>query len=185
MTSPGGFQYSDDSVIAKIAVEVSATDLDNLGQLTKKTEQLRVQLEAVARSEGDFVKYLQQLPEIQERATNAQKSYLDVLTKSVEMQERLRIAGGSSGPAAASAGGGVGQPDPFSGTTAGMGGVPAGAPAGLQAAAAALEQGAPSSGPKSTSRRAPLTVAASAAAASFTANTGHGSSFAGEGLCGD
>ena len=135
---PGGFQYSDDSVIAKIAVEVSATDLDNLGQLTKKTEQLRVGLEAVARSQGDFVKYLQQLPEIQERAANAQKSYLDVLSKSVEMQERLRIAAGSSGPASGPAGGGVGQPDPFSGSVSGMGGVPAGAPAGLQAAAAAL-----------------------------------------------
>lgn len=145
MTSPGGkggvsgFEYSDDSVVAKVSVEVSTQDLDNLFQLSNRTETLRVGLEAVARSQGDFNEYLKQLPEIQQRATTAQQAYLDVLKQSVEMQERLRLAAGSAGAGGST----LGQPDAFAGQTVGMGGVSPGAaavPQTLAQAAAGLGQ---------------------------------------------
>lgn len=133
MTSgEGGFSYNDDSVIAKIAVEVPSTAVTDIEQIRQSAANLNTELEALTRSQGDWVGYLGQIPEIAERANQA---YRSLITSMERMSYIQREMGGGMMPNVGMAGAGAagqystaapaGYQDPFGGMTSGMrGGVP-------------------------------------------------------------
>lgn len=114
MTTPneGGFDYTDDSVIARVSFDIPDQAATNIQQLSGAMAAMRTQVEAVTRAQADWVEYLQQIPDIAEAANQA-------LNRQITLMERMsyiqnEIGGGNL------VGGGVG----------GYGGYGAGAPGG-------------------------------------------------------
>jgi len=75
MTMPpsgnGPFDYTEDTVSARLSVEVPADAIANLQQVTRQANDLRTVMEAVARAQADFAEYLRQLPELMADAATA------------------------------------------------------------------------------------------------------------------
>ena len=139
MTTPESFSYTDDSVIARVAVEVPSQALSDISQLSSAMGAMRTQLEAIARAQGDWLDYLQQIPVIAEKANQAYRDQITQLERISYIQNELGTSGGMGGGAnvspetpmrtSGSPGGGgystaapAGYANPFQGMAAGMGG---------------------------------------------------------------
>ena len=80
MTTPGSggaFDYTNDTVSARLSVEVPSDALANLHQLNAQTHELRVNMEAAVRAQGNFVEYLRQLPEALTRSGQAAEQFFN------------------------------------------------------------------------------------------------------------
>jgi hypothetical protein len=134
MTTPtDGFEYTDDSVIARVSFDIPGQALNDIGQLTQSMGAMRTQLEAVARAQGDWLEYLSQVPEITERANQTLRDQITLLERMSYIQNEIgggSIVGGGqgygSGPGGPGAGGystaaPAGYVNPWQGMTAGMG----------------------------------------------------------------
>jgi hypothetical protein len=99
MTS--NFDYTDDSVVAKISVDIPTNAATDIAQMQQATSGLRVELEAAARAQGDWASYLREIPQLAEQAAQAQRSLITAL-------ERTSYLQGQAGPGR----GGAGQPGP-------------------------------------------------------------------------
>ena len=95
MSTPGGtgFEYRDDSVIGRVSIDVPQEGLTTLAQIGAEADKLRTTLEMMARAEGDFVRYLQELPAIQAEVNKAQNEYEQSLTRTIERQRDLENSG--------------------------------------------------------------------------------------------
>lgn len=139
MTTPSdSFDYTDDSVIARVSIDVPSQAITDIGQLSTSMGAMRTQLEAISRAQGDWLDYLQQVPVIAERANQAYRDQITQLERISYIQNELGGSGGGGGGAGnvspqtpmRSAGGGAGYStaapagfrDDFAGKTAGMGG---------------------------------------------------------------
>jgi hypothetical protein len=131
-TGPGSdFSYSDDSVVARISVEVPGQAASDINAITSATSALRTEMEALGRAEGDHLGYIAQLPQFAEQANQA---YRSLITSMERMSYIQREMGGMpnvgvNGPMATGGGYSTAAPqgyaDPFQGMTSGMrGGVP-------------------------------------------------------------
>lgn len=112
MTTPGGtdgFDYTDDSVIARVAFDIPASAVTDISQITQVMGAMRTQLEAVARAQEDWIGYLQQVPAIAERANQAFRDQITLLERMSYLQSEVGQAGmGGGGGAGGSIGGGPG-----------------------------------------------------------------------------
>lgn len=116
MTGPAGFEVGEDTVAAKLSVEVSQKSLEDLHQVTQRVSMLKAELEGATRAQGTFLDYLNQLPDIQERATQAQRSFVSQLERgSLIQQEIAGTTGGARNLAP------HGYNDPWSGLSEGLG----------------------------------------------------------------
>lgn len=113
-TGPSGFEVGQDSVTARLSIEVPADTLENLHQVTQQVALLKTELEAAARAQSSYLDYLNRVPEIQERATQAQRSYITQLERSAAVEGEIKK--GAGGPASITE-----HKDPFAGMTSGTG----------------------------------------------------------------
>ena len=143
MTGPGSgpsnFDYTDDSVIAKISVDVPHNAVTDIAEVAQQTQNLRVEMEALARAQGDYSSYITSLPEIMQRATQQTQALITQMERMSYIQNELGGAGGMGGNVGmmtgAPGGGGGGAPagqnyntaappgyvNPFMGMQLGMG----------------------------------------------------------------
>lgn len=106
MTTPGSdsFDYTDNSVIARVAFDIPPSALSDISQITQAMGAMRTELESIARAQSDWLDYLGQVPQIAERANQA---YRETITQMERMSYIQNEIGGGigSGP-----GGGGGEP---------------------------------------------------------------------------
>lgn len=64
MTTPSGepYQYGDDTVAARLEVDVPADAINSLSDLSRLTADIRANMEATAKYNRDYVEYLRELP---------------------------------------------------------------------------------------------------------------------------
>lgn len=110
MTTPGtgGFDYTDDSVIARVAFDIPASAVTDISQITQVMGAMRTQLEAVARAQEDWIGYLQQVPAIAERANQAFRDQITLMERMSYLQSEVGQAGVGGGGGGGGAGGGIG-----------------------------------------------------------------------------
>jgi hypothetical protein len=96
--SPDAFDYTDDSVIARVSIDVPSQALTDITQLSTAMGAMRTQLEAIARAQGDWLDYLQQIPVITERANQAYRDQITQLERISYIQNELGTSGGMGGP---------------------------------------------------------------------------------------
>lgn len=113
-TGPSGFEVGQDSVTARLSIEVPADTLENLHQVTQQVALLKTELEAAARAQSSYLDYLNRVPEIQERATQAQRSYITQLERSAAVEGEIKKGAGGSTSVTE-------HKDPFAGMTSGTG----------------------------------------------------------------
>lgn len=132
--SPENFDYTDDSVIARVSFDIPSQSVNDVAQLTQAMAAMRTQLEAIARSQADWMGYLTQMPDAIERANQVMREHITILERQSYVQNEIgggRLAGGYGAGAAGGGGSGVGSystaappgygAGPFEGQTAGMG----------------------------------------------------------------
>lgn len=108
MTTPGGesgFEYTDDSVIARVSFDVPASAVNDISQITQVMSAMRTQLEAVSRAQGDWLEYLGQVPQIAERANQAFREQITLMERLSYIQNEIGGAGGVGGVPTAGYGG--------------------------------------------------------------------------------
>ena len=74
MTSGFG-QQGDDEVVARLSVDVPPESAAGLQSIARQARDLRTTMEAIAKSQGDYNRYVQQLPELLRRAEQAQERF--------------------------------------------------------------------------------------------------------------
>lgn len=90
MTSGGSsFEYTDNTVAAKISIDVPQEGIQGLREITTEVERFKTQMEAANRLSGSFIDYLKQLPQIAKQAADAQKNLADQLERTVAAQGKL------------------------------------------------------------------------------------------------
>jgi hypothetical protein len=138
--SPDAFDYTDDSVVARVSIDVPSQALTDISQLSTAMGAMRTQLEAIARAQGDWLDYLQQIPVIADRANQAYRDQITQLERISYIQNELGNSGGmgggdanispttalrtsgSPGEGGYSTAAPAGYADPFRGMTEGTGG---------------------------------------------------------------
>lgn len=77
MTSPDeGFQYDGDKVSARLSVDIPQEAIRSLDDVAQRTEDLRVNMEAVAKATADYSEYIQSIPALGEEAESRQGSFI-------------------------------------------------------------------------------------------------------------
>jgi hypothetical protein len=102
VTTGGNFDYTDDSVVAKISVDVPSSAVADIMEIKQATSGLRVELEAAARAQGSWADYLREIPQLAEQAAQAQRSLITALERTSYLQGQVgpqRGAPGQPGPA--------------------------------------------------------------------------------------
>jgi LemA protein len=93
MTTPGGgpsgFDYTDDSVIARVSFDIPSSAVTDISQITQVMGAMRTQLEAVSRAQEDWLGYLQSVPQIAERANQA---FRDLQAQIEGTENRIAVA---------------------------------------------------------------------------------------------
>lgn len=99
MTTPdgGGFEYTDDSVIARVSFDIPGTAVTDLTQITQVMGAMRTQLEAVARAQEDWLSYLQSVPAIAERANQAFRDQITLMERLSYLQSEIGPTRGAAG----------------------------------------------------------------------------------------
>ncbi len=103
MTSPtegGSFDYTDDSVIAKVSIDVPSQAITDINQLSESMAAMREQLKSVAEAQGQWLDFLNQMPKTLGETNSAIKEQITLL----ERQNYLQ--GESGGPFTTSSSGG-------------------------------------------------------------------------------
>jgi len=135
MTTPESFEYNDDSVVARVSFDIPGQALNDIGQLTQAMGAMRTQLEAISRAQSDWLGYLNEVPEITERANQMLREQITLLERMSYIQNEIggsNLVGGGgtgyagSGPGAPGGGGystaaPQGYVDPWGRGTPGMG----------------------------------------------------------------
>ena len=77
MTTPGdGFEYGEDQVTARLSVEIPPEAIRSLDDVAQRTEDLRVNMEAVAKATADYGDYLTSIPALGAEAQNRQGNFV-------------------------------------------------------------------------------------------------------------
>jgi hypothetical protein len=104
MTIPGGsggmpgMGYTDTSVAAKLSIDLPSDSVDILKNIAMLTSELQYSMQAAARYGGEFMSYLEKLPQFQRDALDLQKQMLQTLRDTESVQGNLsRTIGGVGG----------------------------------------------------------------------------------------
>ena len=135
MSSPGGsgggFEYTDDSVVARLSFDVPPQAFTDATQLAQAMGAVATQQEYLARSTGTWLDYMQQVPQIMERASQSYREAITQMERMAYIQNEMGGGGGNVGPTAtAGPQGGYstaapqGYINPFQGQMFGMGVTP-------------------------------------------------------------
>lgn len=133
MTNPsgGGFEYTDDSVVARLSFDVPAQALTDVSQLTQALSAMATQQEALARSTGSWLDYMNQVPQIMERASQTYREAITQMERMSYIQNEMGGGGGNVGTAASAGPQGgystaapAGYVNPFASQMFGMGMTP-------------------------------------------------------------
>ena len=81
MTTGGDFSYTEDSVVAKVSVDIDATSVTSVNQLTHAMSALRTEQEANARAMNSWVSYLNEIPAISERTNQAYRESITLMER--------------------------------------------------------------------------------------------------------
>lgn len=128
--NPSNFEYSDDSVVARLSFDVPPQALTDVTQLTQALSAMATQQEYIARSTGSWLDYMQQVPQIMERANQAYRESITQLERMSYIQNEMSAGPGGNISPGATAGpqaGGystaapAGYINPFAGQFFGMG----------------------------------------------------------------
>ena len=86
MTTPGGDfgVQGDDTVAARISVDVPDEALSQLSQLAKQAADLRTNMQATAKASADYGEYLRQLPELLRTVNDANEQFLGAAARTME-----------------------------------------------------------------------------------------------------
>jgi hypothetical protein len=110
-----GFEYGENTVAARLSIDIPTEGVQSLREITQEISRFRTEMEAAARSEGDFIGFFQNLPSIAAQASNAFKTYADQLERGLALQQRMAGAVGQWDVQPGS------SPDNFKGMSNGMG----------------------------------------------------------------
>lgn len=110
-----GFEYGENTVAARLSIDIPTEGVQSLREITQEIARFRTEMEAAARSEGDFISFFQTLPSIAAQASSAYKTFADQLERSLALQERMQGAVGQWDVQPGS------TPDNFKGMSVGMG----------------------------------------------------------------
>ncbi|AON96892.1 tail length tape measure protein [Mycobacterium phage Tonenili] len=131
MSTPGGFEYTDDSVVARLAFDIPAQALTDITQLTKAMSAMATEQEAIARTTGTWLDYLNQVPVIAERANQSMRETITTMERMAYIQNEMGGGLGNvgatptAGPQGAySTAAPSGYVNPFAGQFFGMGAIP-------------------------------------------------------------
>lgn len=111
MTTPGGdgtFEYTDDSVIARVSVDVPSQALTDINQLAEAMAAMRTQLAAVAEAQESWLEFLNQMPKATRDTNDAIKDQITLLERQTYLQGELGGGRGGAFSADSSGGGGGG-----------------------------------------------------------------------------
>ncbi len=101
MTTPGSdsFDYTDNSVIARVAFDIPPSALSDISQITSAMGAMRTELESIARAQSDWLDYLGQVPQIAERANQAYRETITQMERMSYIQNEIGggIGGGPGG----------------------------------------------------------------------------------------
>lgn len=79
MTRAGtDFEYTEDSVSARLAVDIPADTLASLAQVAAQTNELKVNMQSVAVSTNDFAEYLRLLPRLLQETAAAGEQFFNM-----------------------------------------------------------------------------------------------------------
>jgi hypothetical protein len=115
--SDSSFDYTDDSVIARVAFDIPHQAVGDVSQLTAAMSAMRTELESIARAQSDWMDYLRQVPEITSRANQAIREQITLMERMSYVQGEVGVGGGGGkfwggggggAPGAAGGGGGGG-----------------------------------------------------------------------------
>lgn len=107
MTSPGGgsgFEYTDDSVIARVSIDVPSQAITDISSLSQAMAAMRAQLDAVADAQEKWLGFLSEMPKVTQDTNSAIKDQITLLERQNYLQGEAQ--GGRSG--AMAGGGGAG-----------------------------------------------------------------------------
>lgn len=133
MTSPSGpsnFEYSEDSVVARLSFDVPPQALTDARQLAEAMAAVATQQEYIARSTGTWLDYYNQVPQIMERANQAYRETITQLERMAYIQNEMGGGKANIGPSTGDPSGGYstaapqGYVNPFAGQFFGMGVTP-------------------------------------------------------------
>lgn len=102
MTAPNPFEYTDDSVVARLSVDIPNQAVTDISQLTTAMSAMRTELEAISRAQSDWLSYLQQMPVIVEQSNQALRNQITLMERMSYLQAEIGTSGGGGG------GGGIG-----------------------------------------------------------------------------
>jgi len=112
MTTPSdSFEYDDNSVVARVSFDIPGQSLNDIGQLTTAMGAMRTQLEAVARAQGSWLDYLNEVPAITQQANAALREQITLLERMSYIQNEIgggNLIGGGIGGGGYAGGGGAG-----------------------------------------------------------------------------
>jgi hypothetical protein len=112
--NPSGFEYRDDSIVARLAVEVPASALTDMDQVRDRASAVRTEMEAIARATGDWSQYLQAIPQITEQANQAYRNMITSLERMSYIQNELGGGHPNVSISGAPSGGPKGGAQPYS-----------------------------------------------------------------------
>lgn len=110
MTTPdgGSFEYTDDSVIARVSVDVPTQALSDIQQLADSMAAMRTQLDAVTEAQGNWVEFLKQMPKMLGDTNDAIKDQITLLERQSYLQQQTGGGKGGAFSTDTSGGGGGG-----------------------------------------------------------------------------
>lgn len=131
MTTPGsentGFEYTDDSVIARVAFDIPNQGIGDIKQLSDAMDGLQTRLIEISRAQGDWVDYIKQIPTITEAANDALEAHITRLERISYLQSQTPSVGGGGAGYGGPGGGGystaapAGYVNPWGAGTPGLG----------------------------------------------------------------
>ena len=120
MTSPG-MEYGDNTVAARLSIDVPTESISQLRELTQEIERFRTSAESGARGAESFGRYLEEVASAGQRAAEMQRELVSALERSLEMQARAMASPQNVGSSITQHGAPAGYTAPFAATGPGTG----------------------------------------------------------------
>ena len=93
MTTPDSFEYTDDSVVARVSVDIPNQAVADISQLTSAMSAMRTELESIARAQSSWLDYLQQMPVIVEQSNQAIRNQITLMERMSYLQSEVGSTG--------------------------------------------------------------------------------------------
>lgn len=100
------FEYGDDTVAARLSVDIPSDTANSLESVVESTREMRTNMQAIAQAQADYIEYLRQLPQLMQAAEEAGQRYLGATqaalmgaTASTAGEQRQRTTSANDAPA--------------------------------------------------------------------------------------